>query len=633
MNKIVNHKITEKKKLFLFCGLFHIFLLILFINGIIIICAKPHNIIPVSEILPGMTGIGKTVFSGLEIEEFEVTVIDIIAGTEINEDYILVQLSGNNIDKNGGISAGMSGSPVYFGKRLAGAVSHAWEMSEHNLCLITPIENMLPMLEGFKQQKTETDTDYEFQKDILIPFDDNFPKEIFEDYISKKDLTGYISKKLWANFKPIKTPLIITGFTGRSQDIFKQYFSKQNLNLINNNQIFPAMENIKSLEFEAVDPQPGSAIGVQLSTGDASVLAIGTATYCYDNLVLALGHPFMHTGDASFLFSAVYIYHSFPNIIMPFKIGAPYQLLGEVVQDRSSGILARVGYYPKIVSCKISITDLDREKYKESGAKIIPQGNIVQSITNALIIQSIDSAIDRIGSGTATVKIELKTSVPNSLFIHKNIFFSKDDIATQCINDFNEIIDLVVNNYCEIISLSEIKVHVDITEENQSAILKEMEIDKKEYSPGEKIEIKLKLKPFRRPEEEKIVELTISEDLDEGEFVLIVKGGFSDENSLEQMISQNNDKYLLNGWEEIKNDFEKRVKNNQIIAELIPLNKHERQDLNWEDNSEPEEKEIKELLDTNYIVEGQHEIYLSVINYNNKNIENSDKEGRSNNNE
>ena len=50
-----------------------------------------------------------------------------------------------------------------------------------------------------------------------------------------------------------------------------------------------------------------SAIGVQLSTGDISIIGIGTATYCQDNYVLAFGHPFLHRGDVSYLFTSVYI--------------------------------------------------------------------------------------------------------------------------------------------------------------------------------------------------------------------------------------------------------------------------------------------------------------------------------------
>ena len=106
---------------------------------------------PVSEISPGMRGIGKTVFHGTQIETFQVNIIDIVKGESGISHFVLANLSGNKIKESGGISAGMSGSPVYIDNRLVGAVSYAWEMSEHNLCLITPIQEMLKIFQNFDQ--------------------------------------------------------------------------------------------------------------------------------------------------------------------------------------------------------------------------------------------------------------------------------------------------------------------------------------------------------------------------------------------------------------------------------------------------------------------------------------------------
>jgi hypothetical protein len=117
-------------------------LLILFSMGINLAFSQPI-FMPVSEISPGMKGIGKTVFHGTQIEIFQVDIIDIIKGEGGISHFILANLSGDKIKESGGISAGMSGSPVYIDDRLIGAVSYAWEMSEHNLCLITPIQEML----------------------------------------------------------------------------------------------------------------------------------------------------------------------------------------------------------------------------------------------------------------------------------------------------------------------------------------------------------------------------------------------------------------------------------------------------------------------------------------------------------
>src|SRR4249919_939671 len=82
-------------------------------------------IMPVSEIRPGMVGIGRTVFNGTRVEEFKAHVLGVIEnvmGPQRN--LILARLEGGPLAETG-VIAGMSGSPVYIDGRLFGAVSYA----------------------------------------------------------------------------------------------------------------------------------------------------------------------------------------------------------------------------------------------------------------------------------------------------------------------------------------------------------------------------------------------------------------------------------------------------------------------------------------------------------------------------
>jgi len=123
---------------------------------------------PVSEIKPGMKGIGKTVFHGTQIETFQVDIIDIVKGEGSINHFILASLSGDKIVEAGGISAGTSGSPVYIDNRLIGAVSYAWEMSEHNLCLITPIQEMLEIFNFPYNNNNATSQEYKINNSLCF---------------------------------------------------------------------------------------------------------------------------------------------------------------------------------------------------------------------------------------------------------------------------------------------------------------------------------------------------------------------------------------------------------------------------------------------------------------------------------
>src|SRR4249920_1861050 len=99
---------------------------------------------PISEIRPGMTGIGRTVFSGTQVEEFRAQILGVIEnviGTQRN--LILARLEGGPLATTG-VIAGMSGSPVYVDGRLIGAVSYSLgQFSREAIAGITPIEEMV----------------------------------------------------------------------------------------------------------------------------------------------------------------------------------------------------------------------------------------------------------------------------------------------------------------------------------------------------------------------------------------------------------------------------------------------------------------------------------------------------------
>src|SRR5271170_1873159 len=85
--------------------------------------ADDPNLFPLSDIKPGMHGVAYTIFAGDKVEPIDVAVIGVLHNAVWpKEDIILVRLLGEKAEKTG-VVAGMSGSPVYFDGKLAGALS------------------------------------------------------------------------------------------------------------------------------------------------------------------------------------------------------------------------------------------------------------------------------------------------------------------------------------------------------------------------------------------------------------------------------------------------------------------------------------------------------------------------------
>ena len=71
-----------------------------------------------------MRGVGRTVFSGSQVEDFQVEILGVLDNAGPKESLIIARLSGGAIDRTG-VMQGMSGSPVYIDGKLVGAVAAA----------------------------------------------------------------------------------------------------------------------------------------------------------------------------------------------------------------------------------------------------------------------------------------------------------------------------------------------------------------------------------------------------------------------------------------------------------------------------------------------------------------------------
>ena len=97
---------------------------------------------PLQEVKPGMRGTGKTVFSGNQVEEFQVEVLGVLNNVGPKESLVLARLSGGPLAHTG-VMQGMSGSPVYIGGKLLGAVAMAFPFAKDPIAGIRPIEEMV----------------------------------------------------------------------------------------------------------------------------------------------------------------------------------------------------------------------------------------------------------------------------------------------------------------------------------------------------------------------------------------------------------------------------------------------------------------------------------------------------------
>ena len=569
----------------------------------------------ISEIKPGMKGIGKTVFHGTQIETFQVDIIDIVKGEGGISHFILANLSGDKIKDGGGISEGMSGSPVYIDNRLIGAVSYAWEMSEHNLCLVTPIQEMLEIFNLPYNNSHTTSQEYKINNSLCFTRE-KANKIIVKNSVKNNNFSELVDREEII-FYPVISPIIISGIKGRTLERLSNSLKKFDLMVV---QGIGFSEN-NDINFQEVGERPsnkiesGSAIGIQLTRGDVNITYIGTVTYREGDRVLALGHAFLKKGKVSFLLSEVYIYHSLPNMVMPFKLGAPLNLVGKIVHDREAGILAILNSYPRIIPLKIQVTNINTELSYQTGVQIINDYDLLEPLVSNITVQAIDNALDRIGLGTAQVEIEIKGEREGQELIRKNMYYSSDDIAIQAITEMPEIIDLMVNNYFEMVNLTEINIDIKIDNKKKIGKIEEIVLKDSSIKPGDYIEAKINIRPFRGDLIEKTMTIQIPSDTPPGEALLIVNGGGELDNQEEEFVNSGTQDYK--SLEEILKDISDRSRGNQIIGEVIIYSDEltyegETSEDSLKKKEEEEEDLIISKIETDMVIEGYLEVTFTI---------------------
>ncbi|MFW5980671.1 MAG: SpoIVB peptidase S55 domain-containing protein [Halanaerobiaceae bacterium] len=597
---------------------------IIFCFLIFLIVSMPaiaEDFMPLEEIEPGMKGVAKTVFSGTEVEEFSVEIIDIIPDN-MNNNSILIKSESDKIDEIGGIAAGMSGSPVYVEDKLIGAIASSWEETKMNHALVTPIMRMQELQEN-KTTGSSSNSGLNSENENKNPGDTDDSR--------------------------LNTPLILNGVKGRARDRIKDEITSADPEVLPGSNLTES-EDSSSLE-------PGSAIAVQLVRGDIDVASLGTLTHIDRNQILAMGHPFTNQGSVNFLFSKAYINSIIPSETQPFKLGTPFkELLGKIKQDRSAGIAGTLKEFPYIIPLEVRVKDETRDRESSTAVQIINDDSFLASLGNNIALEAVDNTIDRIGSGTAESRIKVMgKEIPGLTIERKNLYYSQDDIAMTALSDFNQLLNILGSNSFKNPDILDIVLELEISDEDNTALIQEAKILNDTVSPGDNLEIEVTLRPYREETFTRKVEVELPEDMNEGMASLAITGGFlSSGNDIPDEIPANHEnedgevkQNQITGYKDfdsIIEDYLDTPQNNDLIIQVYPGSatgqevreaETEEEEIPVEDSESKEEEqpetpenqivpgqdlgipgeegeEIKQSARTDYVLEGEINLQVEV---------------------
>ncbi len=309
---------------------------------------KPRTIAP-GEIKEGMKGYGLTVFKGTVPERFDVEVVGVLHNFRPSQELILVKTPHPrlNVTKN---VRGMSGSPIYFDGRLAGAYAYSWAMFQvEPVAGVTPIAPMLaelrrPIPPGFWPLEG---------RGPLAGVAPAAPAGRaphaaversavdFEGTPGHYDL-GQHAQQMHARFAPdpsrplvpAATPLMLGGVGDRTAASLRKAFGPLGLE--------PLQAGGGATTTEPGAPEhfvDGGSLGVALVRGDVSMMGLGTVTHVEGSRAVGFGHPMMEAGTTALPTALAKVLWIFASDQHSSKIGELIRPLGTLVQDRMSSVV------------------------------------------------------------------------------------------------------------------------------------------------------------------------------------------------------------------------------------------------------------------------------------------------------
>lgn len=414
--------------------------------------SPPDNpqVIPMSEITEGMEGVGYTVIHGTNVEPFKVKVISVLRKMWHGSDAILIELEGLNLEHSGTV-AGMSGSPIYFDGKIAGALAFGWNYAKDPIAGVTPIEEMYKLYNDTNASKVAS--------------------------ISKNSL---------------QTPLMFSGFNG---DSFLEYSDKFKEMGFYPMQAGGSISDInQSGKFLF-----GDSVAIVLIDGDFSIAGVGTVSHTDDEKFLLFGHSMWSKGRLRAPVSRAYINHIVASTASSFKIGAAYSnYLGYTVYDGTFGVSGVYGEVPENTMIPVNLQVEDQSFLnKDFNFRVLNDPTYFSYLLSMAIYTAVTSSAGSDEDGVFSVSYEIETDYFEEPYkvTDRILSYSSKDAFKTAIEQLIAPVDFFIYNNFNRVGIKSIKLSIKRSN-LEYAFLNDITLLEPKAKAGETIHLRVGITPY-----------------------------------------------------------------------------------------------------------------------------------------
>jgi hypothetical protein len=430
------------------------------------IVTAAQNFFPLKDVHPGLHGIGRTVFEGNRIEEFQVEILGVIENIGPKQAIILARLSGGPLEQTG-VLQGMSGSPVYIDGKLVGAIALGFPFSKQPIAGIQPIGQMIADADFSSHSGDALDTRHNavsWGKPATIP------------KASRVDLPI-------GNMTEILTPVALSGFTPGTLQTFSSEFRRLGLQP----QQGVSAGSPKSQQYSGT-VVPGSMISVELVAGDLSISADGTVTYVDGKRVYAFGHRFLEAGSTELPFARADVIALLPAVNSSFKISTAKQWVGTIVSDRNTSIAGEMGREAHMLPVSISVRSRAMGTH-DYHMQVVNDRLLTPFLTQTAIFSALDATERTLGPGTLRLRgtVQFQDDVPP--LVIRDIFVSDSALAQQVSADAVVSLAFTLSAGFTNLRVKNISFELEPVETKRQLQISQIWTSRNEVRPGDSVEV------------------------------------------------------------------------------------------------------------------------------------------------
>jgi hypothetical protein len=475
--------------------------------------------LPVDALRPGQTAVVRTVFEGTAVDTFSCVLLGVLHSGRADGDMILARALSERVVRSG-VAAGMSGSPVYVDGQLIGALSSGWQFTKEPIFGITPIGEMLAVLD-LPEAAPGAPSDGPAGSELApVSGDPRFRELHWSD--DEPALAGEPAAPTVADATPLATmptrlplPLMCSGLQPVALDGLARALAPLGFTAV------PGGRGVASRTAGAESIEPGSAVAVDVMRGDLQLSAIGTVTWREGDRVLLFGHPFFQAGDIQLPLSTAEIVTIIPSAASSFKLGVRGRTIGVADQDRRPAVAGRLGRDARLMPLRVTI-DGPRRPRQTFRFECIEDRFMAPSLIGAAAGNSLMETGGGSGAQTLrwTVRLYRAGAVPLTI---SDVAVSESptmDVAGGVAGP----VRFILGNPFTRVTLDSVTVDVTVEPTRRLYTLRSARLLDAAARPGGSVRVAVELEHWRGARETHTLTIRVPEEAPEGKYPLMIGG-------------------------------------------------------------------------------------------------------------